>query len=162
MEHRSLGEYLNDFLLRGNEYAYVQRDGYRTVRWSYQQVAETAFQFAHELEARHIHKGDCVVLWGPNSAQWIATFFGCALLGVVVVPMDDAAAPDFALRVFQQVQAKLLVCSEKHQQASLPLLALEKLREASIHHPPSAFQPSNIDTSDTLEIVFTSGATAEP
>ena len=162
MEHRSLGEYLNDFLLRGKECAYVQREGYRTVRWSYRQVAETAFRFARELEVRQIGKGDCVVLWGTNSAEWIATFFGCALLGVIVVPMDDAAAPDFALRVFQQVKAQLLVCSEKHRQTSIPLLTFEKLREVLNRHPSNALKASEISPSDTLQVVFTSGTTADP
>jgi long-chain acyl-CoA synthetase len=162
MERRSLGEYLDDFLLRGHECAYVQRDGYRSVRWSYRQVAETAFRFAQELEARQIRKGDCVLLWGSNSAEWVATFFGCALLGVIVIPMDDAAAPDFALRVFQQVRAKLLVCSEKHQQTSIPFLTFETFQEVSARHPANALKAPEIGSSDTLQVVFTSGTTAEP
>ena len=92
MERRSVVEYLENFLRRGEECAYVQHRGYRTVRWSYRQVAETAFQFARELEERAIGKGDRVLLWGPNSAEWVAAFFGCALCGVIVVPLDDAGA----------------------------------------------------------------------
>jgi len=34
MERHSLAEYLESFLRRGRETAYVQRHGYRTVRWS--------------------------------------------------------------------------------------------------------------------------------
>ena len=45
MERSSIGEYLNDFLTKGNECAYVEREGYRTIRWSYRQIAETAFRF---------------------------------------------------------------------------------------------------------------------
>ncbi len=92
----------------------MQRQGYRTVRWSYRQVADTAFQFARELDARGITKGDRVLIWGPNSAEWVAVFLGCVLRGVVVVPMDDVATPDFAWRVHQQVGAKLVVCSREH------------------------------------------------
>ena len=122
MERRSLVEYLDHFLQRGHETAYVQRRGYRTVRWSYRQVADLAFQFARELDARAITKGERVLLWGPNSAEWVAAFLGCALRGVVVVPMDDVATPDFALRVHQQVGAKLLLCSREHAQQSIPTL----------------------------------------
>ena len=118
MERRSLVEYLPDFLRRGQEIAYVQRSGYRTVRRSYQEVAESAFQFARELEARGINKGDRVLLWGPNSAEWVAVFLGCALRGVVVVPIDDVAATEFTLRVHQQVSARLVVCSREHASAS--------------------------------------------
>ena len=130
MERRSLAEYLDRFLQLGRETAYVQRRGYRTVRWSYRQVAETAFRFARELDARAIVKGDRVLIWGPNSAEWVATFLGCALRGVVVVPMDDVATADFALRVHQQVGAKLLVCSREHKKQSLATLALEGLRDS--------------------------------
>src|SRR6267143_1071021 len=99
MERRSVVEYLEDFLRRGRECAYVQRRGYRTERWSYRQVAEAAFRFARELEKRGIGKGERVLVWGPNSAEWVAVFFGCALRGVIVVPIDEVSTPEFALRV---------------------------------------------------------------
>ena len=73
---------------------------------------------SRELEARGIAKGERVMLWGENSAEWVAAFFGCALSGVIVVPMDDGAAPDFAMRVFQQVSAKLLMASRRHRHRS--------------------------------------------
>src|SRR5207245_6759927 len=125
MERRALLEYLDKFLRLGRESAYIQRRGYRSVRWTYRQVAETAFQFARELAKRGIDKGDRVLIWGPNSAEWVASFLGCVLRGAIVVPMDDAAALDFALRVYHQVNAKLLVCSRQHVQPSVRGLVLE-------------------------------------
>jgi long-chain acyl-CoA synthetase len=162
VESRSLFEYLDHFLQRGHETAYVQRHGYRTVRWSYRQVADLAFQFARELDARAVAKGERVLLWGPNSAEWVAVFLGCAFRGIVVVPMDDVATPDFALRVHQQVGAKLLVCSREHGQQSIPALALEDLADALASRSPAADPATSIEPADTLEIVFTSGTTAEP
>jgi long-chain acyl-CoA synthetase len=162
VERRSLVETLDHFLQRGQEPAYVQRRGYRTVRRSYRQVAELAFRFARELDARAITKGDRVLLWGPNSAEWVAAFLGCALRGVVVVPMDDVATSDFALRVHQQVGAKLLVCSREHVQQSIPTLALEDLPEALATHSPAPYPTAEVAPADALEIVFTSGTTAEP
>jgi long-chain acyl-CoA synthetase len=162
VERRSLFEYLDYFLQRRNETAYVQPHGYRTVRWSYREVADLAFQFARELDARSITKGERIVLWGSNSAEWVAVFLGCALRGVVVVPMDDVAMPDFALQVHQQVDAKLLVSSRDHVQRSIPTLTLEDLPEALKSHSPAAYQAADVEPADTLEIVFTSGTTAEP
>ena len=162
MERRSLLEYLDNFLRLGRESAYIQHRGYRSVRWTYRQIAETAFQFARELAKRGISKGDRVLIWGPNSAEWVATFFGCVLRGAIVVPMDDAAALDFALRVYHQVNAKLLVCSRQHVQPSVRGLVLEDLPETLAHYSSAPIEPSAIHAQDTLEIVFTSGATAEP
>ena len=162
MERRSIGEYLGSFLQRGQQHAYVQHRGYRAVRSSYRHTAELAFRFARELANRGIVKGERLLIWGPNSAEWVAAFFGCALRGVIVVPMDDATAPEFALRVARQVSAKLLVCSRAHAQDGLPTLLLDDMQEVLERHSAEPYNPVPIETSDPLEIVFTSGTTAEP
>jgi long-chain acyl-CoA synthetase len=163
VEHRSVVEYLETFVQRERECAYVQRQGYRNVRWSYRQVAETAFQFARELERRGIGKGERVLLWGPNSAEWIAAFFGCALRGVIVVPIDDAGAADFTDRIRQQVNGRLLVCSREHARAGpIPLLVLDDLQHTLSSHTPAPYDAPSTSPADILEIIFTSGTTAEP
>ncbi len=162
MEHRSVVEYLEYFLRRGRECAYVQRHGYRTERWSYRQVAEAAFRFARELEKRRIGKGERVLLWGPNSAEWVAVFFGCALRGVIVVPLDEAGTPEFTHRVYQQVDGRLLVCSREHTMPPVPAVVLEDLQEILAIHASAPYDAVAIVPADVLEIVFTSGTTAEP
>src|ERR1700676_72189 len=162
MEHRSVVEYLDDFLRRGRECAYIQRRGYRIERWSYRQVAETAFRFARELEQRGIGKGERVLLWGPNSAEWVAVFFSCGLRGVIVVPLDDAGATDFTQRVYRRVDGRLLVCSREHVLPSLPVVTLEDLRDTLSAHASAPYDAGAIGPADILEIVFTSGTTAEP
>jgi long-chain acyl-CoA synthetase len=82
------------------------------------------------------------------------------LRGVIVVPMDDVSTPDFVTRVFEQVSAKLLVCSRVHLLASLPAMILEDLPIQ--HHSRDRYPAVELSPSDTLEIVFTSGTTAEP
>ena len=102
--------FLANFRVHRDERAFGQRRGYRMQWFTYEQVLEMALRFSGELEARGIVKGDRVMLWGENCAEWVATFFGCCLRGVVVVPMDDGAAGDLAGRVSQQVEARLWVC----------------------------------------------------
>ncbi len=164
MARRSLVEYLDEFQKRGHEPAYVQPRGYRRVRWSYRQVAETAFRLARELSARAIEKGDRVLIWGPNSAQWVAAFFGCAVVGAIVVPIDDAATSDFVLRVCGQVRAKFILCARPHAAIAFPspLVILEDLADALARHSGARYQAAALGADDTLEIVFTSGTTAEP
>ena len=142
----------------------MQPIGYRSVRWSYRDVAECAFRFARELEARGIDKGARVLVWGQSSAEWVAVFFGCALRGVVVVPMDDAAADDFAVRVHQQTNAKFVVCSREHAGvfSNAPMMTLEDLRESLARHSSAVYEAAAVSREDVLEIVFTSGTTAEP
>jgi long-chain acyl-CoA synthetase len=166
----SLLDSLDDFERWGSrDVAYVFPRGYRHERWTYQRVAQVAYQFARELESRHIAKGDAVLLWGPNSAEWVAAFLGCALCGVIAVPIDDAATPDFARRISTQVRTKLILCPRERAPVFITL-SPEKygiidpadLETTVAHHPSQRFRPAQIQPSDTLEIVFTSGTTAEP
>ncbi len=125
-----------------------------------------ACRFAGELEARGIVKGDRVIVWGKNCAEWVAVFFGCVLRGVVVVPIDDGSALDFVGRVAAQVEAKLLVGSPRHVHEctsagfSVASLGWEDLAEGT--GGESGKDSVGLDRNDVLEIVFTSGTTAEP
>jgi long-chain acyl-CoA synthetase len=164
MPRRSVLEYFETFYGYGSETAYVYRRGYRTLRWSYREIGEIASQFARELETQHVAKGEHVLIWGENCAEWVAAFFGCALRGVVVVPMDRIASADFARRVAEQVSAKLVVCSGELQAhfPELPTLPLEELRAAVERHEKNPYPAAEINRNDVLEVVFTSGTTADP
>ncbi|MFZ0436915.1 MAG: AMP-binding protein, partial [Candidatus Sulfotelmatobacter sp.] len=166
----SLAEFfLANFRAHRDERAYGQRCGYRMEWFIYGQVLEMALSFCRELEARGIVKGDRVMIWGENCAEWVAAFFGCALGGVVVVPMDDGAAADFAARVAGQVEARLWVCSRRHaaehtgEARALPCVVLEDLPQTAGGTPALRSNPNvAIGRDDILQIVFTSGTTAEP
>ena len=173
--------FLTSFQAHREERAYGQRHGYRMEWFTYGQVLEMTFWFCRELESREISKGDRVMLWGENCAEWVAAFFGCALRGVVVVPMDDGASPDFVVRVSGRVEAKLWVCSPRHAAeharigSPVPVIALENVRIPALSlqeaqgqgrgtRDQSSPPPTDvaIERDDILQIVFTSGTTAEP
>src|SRR5882672_9068808 len=161
---QTLADYAQIHLRFGKETAFVSHRGFRTLRWSYRQVGELAFQFARELEARDISKGERVLLWGDNGAEWVGAFFGCMLRGAVAVPMDRIAAPDFAQRVMSDVDAKLIVCATalSPHVGSRPYIEIENLIEALQQHSSEPYAPIEISRDDTAQIVFTSGTTAEP
>ncbi len=162
MARSTILEYLDSFQRHGREIAYVQRRGYRTQRWTYVDVLANIYRFARDLESRGIGKGDKVLIWGENRAEWIAAFFGCLLRGAIVVPIDKIATPDFAQRVAQQVDAKLCVCSAPNQITGIPSLHLECLRDEVAMHSDAPLTPPPLTRDDIVEIVFTSGTTAEP
>jgi long-chain acyl-CoA synthetase len=159
---------LDDFERWGGDCAYVFPRGYRRERWTYQRVAGLAYQFARELEARSIAKGDAVLLWSPNCAEWVAAFLGCALCGVIAVPIDDAASPDFARRVSTQVRTRLVLCPRERAPIfdglaeKIVTIDPVDMVAAVAQHSAERFRPAEIQPSDPLEIVFTSGTTAEP
>ena len=136
--------------------------------FTYGQVLEMAIRFCRELEGRGIGKGERVMLWGENCVQWVAAFFGCAMRGVVVVPMDDGASGEFAGRVAGQVEARLWVCSRKHAQlagkaCTVSYVVLEDLSQKAGGTPALLSSgDATVGRDDILQIVFTSGTTAEP
>ena len=102
------------------------------------------------------------LIWGENCAEWVVAFFGCLLRGVIVVPIDKIAAPDFAQRVAQQVDARLCVGSMQNHIAGIPEISLETLHEQLATHSGQPIAPPALTRDDIVQIVFTSGTTAEP
>jgi long-chain acyl-CoA synthetase len=161
---QSLAEFAQLHLTLGKEIACVSRRGFRSLRWSYAQLAELEFRVARELESRNIGKGERVMLWGDNCAEWVAAFFGIMLRGAVAVPMDRIASADFARRVAADVEAKLVICSHSlaGQTGDRPHLELEGLSAALASHSGASYSPAALAREDTAQIVFTSGTTADP
>src|SRR6516164_3291260 len=162
MARASILEYLENFRRHASEPAYVFRRGYRVQRWTYGEVLEEACRFARALESRGIGKGDKVLIWGENCAEWVVVFFGSLLRGSVVVPIDKIAAPDFAERVARQVDAKLCVGSPHHKITAVAYLELDTLREGLTEFWGDPVSTTGAKLDDIVEIVFTSGTTAEP
>jgi len=165
MARQSLAEFVGGFAARGNEIAYVERQGYRRVQWTYAQIGQIAARFARELEERGIGAGDRVFLWGPNCAEWVAAFAGCLLRGAVAVPMDFTAAPEFAARVARQVEARCAVISTQRALAAseaMEVLPLESLPARVARHSGEAYPSPPLNRESIAEILFTSGTTSEP
>jgi long-chain acyl-CoA synthetase len=165
MARQSLIEFIEEYARRGKEIAIAYRRGYRMERWSYARVAGVARSFAARLDERGVKPGEHVLLWGENCAEWVAAFFGCVLRGAVVVPMDESADVNFAARVAATVDAKLVIHSRALDAVRIgrPEIALEELMEMEWRDAgDAAFARVEPKRSDTVEIVFTSGTTAEP
>ena len=158
----TLLSFIDDCTARHDEIAVVHWEGLRISRWSYARLASCAFQFARELEARNIGPGDRVLFWGENSPDWIAAFYGCLLRGAVVVPLDLKSAPDFVARVQRQVSAELLLSDDPQPQLNVPRLPLGSLSDAIVNHSNQPYAAHTAKPDDLIEIVFTSGTTAEP
>ena len=162
MARASILEYLDNFRRHAGEPAYVFRRGYRVHRWSYGEVLEDAYRFAQALGVRNIGKGDKVLIWGENCAEWVVAFFGSLLRGTIVVPIDKIATPEFAARVARQVDAKLCVGSPHTTLAGIAQMDVEALHDELAGFSDLPIGAAGAGRDDIAEIVFTSGTTAEP
>jgi long-chain acyl-CoA synthetase len=179
MPRENLLSLFAEFERHARDIAVVQRRGYRRETWTYAKLAARAFACAWELKERHIRTGDRVLLWGPNSAEWMAAFWGCLLRGAVAVPMDDGATPEFAARVAGETSAKLVFAARDKAELdpAIPAVKLEDL--ADIANRPRVLATQTVPgwpakplyqslASEPLtrkhiaQILFTSGTTAEP
>src|SRR6266478_798321 len=179
MPRENLNSLFRDFERFQRGPAIVYPHGYRHSSWTYEKLVSTALFFANALKSRGIRSNDRILLWAPNSAAWVAAFWGCLLSGAVAVPMDDSASPEFACRVARDSQVRLIVASRSQPQLdpAIPLLVVEDLAGMASNHrvfvsqtvPRETPKPSfKIIAGEPLtrqhiaEILFTSGTTAEP
>jgi long-chain acyl-CoA synthetase len=145
-------------------------DGYRSWAWSYGEVAAAARAFAARLRDHGVARGDAIAIWSENRPEWIAAMWGALIEGVVIVPIDYRASPDFLLKVAEIVGAKAIAVGDAVDVSPLGDARTiwhlpEIFRKHPTFEPPSASvdpSPSSLDASATAEIIFTSGATAEP
>ena len=158
---------VQDFRRYGSEIAVVRYKGNRRHIATYSDIARMAGRFAAFLEQQGIGLGDRVLLWGENSAEWIAAFHGCILRGVIVVPLDAYGTAEFAARVAADVKPKLAIGDT--------LLVRQIPMDASLNFVRAAFEDwpaelpqheagpiAGVDANTPLQILFTSGTTGDP
>ncbi|MBV8438418.1 MAG: acyl--CoA ligase, partial [Silvibacterium sp.] len=158
-----LATLVDDFRRRGKETAIVAHRGNRRIASTYSELAELSERFSAELTRRGIGSGERAVLWGQNGAGWVAAFFGCVIRGVIAVPLDASGSVDFARRVVAETSPGLVVGDAlllgqlAPETERIGFDDFESLPEGgSIQVEPSL----GLDT--PLQILFTSGTTAEP
>jgi long-chain acyl-CoA synthetase len=164
MARESLLEYFRSDSRPVGETAVVWRRGYRRERWSYGTLLAAAIRFARELEAREIKKGDRVLLWGENSGEWIAAFLGCLFRGAIAVPLDAIGERGFAERVSEQAGVRLAVVGRGLPSEGLApqFVTLDDLAQTNAAYSGAEYASAQLHRDDPVEIVFTSGTTAEP
>src|SRR5579864_2047719 len=140
----------------------VYDDGYRPRSFRYREIAGMARAFVLRLRASGIRKGDKVLIWSENRPGWIGALWGCILDGIVLVPLDHRVSAEFLLRISKLVDAKALLAGDEVSPPvdfAAPILRLAEIEQQSAEK----FDPVvSVAANDTVEIVFTSGATAEP
>jgi long-chain acyl-CoA synthetase len=161
----TLIDFFDDLATSRGEFL-VYDDGFRSRHHSYADVVRAARAFAGRLQAAGLRKGDKAVFFAENRPEWIVAVWGCLLIGVVVVPIDYRSSPDFLERVSRIVSAKLILAGQD-------VLPVRNLPDAQVWRMDELswidagdFSPGGADTAigrdDVAEIIFTSGATAEP
>jgi long-chain acyl-CoA synthetase len=160
----TIGGFLEESVRRfGDRTALLHKPMYRTDKWTYAQLWERSGRVVRRLREQGLERGDRVAIWAPNSPWWVAAYFGCLRLGLILVPLDLRSAPAFIERVIAQTEPKLAILSRFTRDgwyfptATWLLEDLEELPEAN-----GDISADAVSADDLAEVIFTSGTTGDP
>jgi len=94
---------------RGAHEAYVGPAQRRT--WS--DIEQSAIRMAKSLLHAGVRRSDHVGILLGNTSLWIETFFGCALIGAVTVPINTRFKADELRYCLRQADVKLLIYADE-------------------------------------------------
>jgi long-chain acyl-CoA synthetase len=140
----------------------IYDDGYRSWRHTYAEVGAASRAFAARLARHGIKKGDKVILWSENRPEWIVALWGCILAGAIVVPIDYRSSRELVAKVRSITASRLMLVGEEgecdRRVEEVDVWSLLDLDWNAKGGPPGVERSKD----DVAEILFTSGATAEP
>ncbi|MBI5084865.1 MAG: AMP-binding protein [Acidobacteria bacterium] len=158
----TLLDYFRSIAEKEGEYL-VYDDGFRPRSYTYQALVRAARNFAAMLQAHGIGPGDRIILWSENRPAWVAAFWGAVLRGVAVAPIDEHHSLDFLERVRQITAPKAIVVGDEMTLPPTPGgPPVWKLSELDWTTGDVSIEPVQASPGDIAEILFTSGATADP
>jgi long-chain acyl-CoA synthetase len=164
MRRDTLLDFFSDVAAGRGEFL-VHEDGFRARSYTYAEIATAARGFAAWLQTLGLRKSDKVVFWSENRPEWVIALWGCLHNGSIAVPIDYRASREFLDKVAGIVDAKLIllgddVSPEGKGRVPTPSFKLSEIDWRALD--ASAYKPVEVTRDDTVEIIFTSGATAEP
>jgi fatty-acyl-CoA synthase len=166
-----------DFLERSagvyREKVAVVHDG---MQWTYPQMLERVYRFAHVLRRLGVAPGDRVAVISPNIPQLLEAHFAVPLAGGVLCALNIRLAPNEIAYILEHCGASVVIydvefeklISERRTNPTLlrigaggsePAHDFEALLTAATNEP---FRSDPPDEDTTISINYTSGTTGQP
>lgn len=154
-----------------------------TCEYSYTKMNENINKAANLFLSLGVEKGDRVALQMHNSPEFIISWFGLAKIGAVMVPINAYYLLDECAYVVLMCKPKVVIIEEKfshiyeklqkNERVSIEHILIVRL-DTSVYSKYVNFNDAleqesstlkrkvEIDSADTVEILFTSGTTSSP
>ena len=152
----------------------VRQDGSQGQRWTYAEMLADAERLALVLSTRFA-PGERLVVWSPNSPEWVLMEYACALSGLVLVTANPAFQARELAYVLEQSGAVALFLVDEFRgnpmgrigaevAASIPLVReVTDMKSAALYaegpRPPAL---PDVASGDAAMIQYTSGTTGFP
>lgn len=147
-------------------------------RVTYMEMYPLVVKLANALTGLGIQRGDKVAIMAVNSADYVITYYACAMLGVTFVPLNYRAKDEELTYMLNVSQCQALFVSDRYidlVERIRPTLtetkhyvALETPRDGYLEYDKLIAEAGDdepyveIDDNDPTIIIFTSGTTAAP
>ena len=169
----ALDQLVESFAARRGNPAVVAFGPHGSATQDYGVLHDESRRVASGLLERGLGVGDMVLLWAPNSAAWVAAYFGIVGCGATAVPLDHQTTVERAVAVLKHSGAKLAFTVAAHAAAleravdgaQIPCLLLDgdesdarswrSLKPSSRRAPPP-------DAARVASLLYTSGTTGVP
>jgi long-chain acyl-CoA synthetase len=137
---------------------------------TYRELNELAARAAGALRQLGVQSGDLIGLWAPNSAEWLAGYFGLLKLGAVAVTLSSQLPPEELTRMVRHAGVRFIFSTEDKRGTLESLKASGTLEgilgpggdvdwPAVLSRSPEVFNAVDRDRSDTAAVLFTGGTT---
>ncbi len=151
--------------------AFRQILGNRVRELEYRHVAKFSYGWAQTLWARGLRQGGYLVVWAPNSPEWVITALSTLRLGGILVPCDATAKAPEVLAIAKQLGQPLIVAGNKQYLEvayRFPSAQLLRISACASLNAPKSNTDERIDVerprlcssagSDPAVLAFTAGA----
>ncbi len=168
MDAETLCDLIDAAAGRGGRPAIIafQADGKQTV--SFRELAGRARRLAANLLRQGVRRGEPVLLVGPNSPEWIISYFGILLAGGLPVPIDAQYGAQEIARVAADCGARRAFTAPSHADSlralGTPLPLEVNVWDAAPAQVPPEYPvaPPRLSADDTASLLYTSGTTGTP
>ncbi|MGE7918631.1 long-chain-fatty-acid--CoA ligase [Viridibacillus sp. NPDC093762] len=151
---------------------------YEDRSYTYGEFNETVNRFANGLLDLGVNKGEKVALMMKNSDFFAISYYACAKIGAVIVPMNFRLVEREANYILNQSDSVLVICDQDYEEliqaskngipAIRQVITVEKpiiegnLSIEAIFSEDTSEPPIEINGTDALHILYTSGTTGNP
>jgi long-chain acyl-CoA synthetase len=167
---------LTEMAARGVHPAVMKVQGESIETQSYAEIAEQARRLAFGLIAEGIRSAESIVIYAPNSPEWIIVALSAGACGALLAPIDDALTEADAAAIIADSDARIVFTTSAHYFAlrsfatgSARSYLLDRASDASeeagswqnlLQADPVPLPP--VEGASALCLSYTSGTTGAP
>jgi len=138
---------------------------------TYARLLDASLECAARIMAVTRAAGDRVAVWTPNTVEWIILYYGCALTGRVLVPLNPMLSEGEFVHSVQHSGARIVLAAADFRDRDLLGRAQRRAPELGVRAhdlrlwadlPRSSDPLPEVSPADPLLIQYTSGTTGKP